>query len=124
MGPEIDEFFNPVLDPFGDPPLGAPPDAEVDAASTRAGAARAPSRPSTAIALRNLMDVISKSAQSICYAGFGKGNVNPLRKGSGEIGDMTVSALRCGECAAIRQTSLTSSETILTWTALGTVAVH
>ena len=64
MGPEIDEFFSPVLDPFCDPPLGAPSDAELDAASTRAGVARAPSRPSAAIALRNLMDVISKSAQS------------------------------------------------------------
>jgi hypothetical protein len=86
VGPEIDELFGPALDPFCDPPLGAPPDAELDAASTRAGAARAPSRPSTAIILRNLMDVISKSAQSICYAGSGKGNVNPLSKGGGKNG--------------------------------------
>ena len=123
MGPEIDEFFRPVLDPFCPTPLGAPPDAELDAASTRAGAARAPSRPSTAIALRNLMDVISKSAQLICYAGSGKGNVNPLSKGSRKIGDMTVSTLRYGECAAICRTSLTSGETILTWTPAGMVSV-
>jgi hypothetical protein len=32
------------------------------------------------------MDVISKSAQSICYAGSGKGNVNPLSKGGGKNG--------------------------------------
>jgi hypothetical protein len=47
------------------------------------------------------MDVISKSAQSICYAGSGKGNVNPLSKGGGKMGNTTVSALRYGECAAI-----------------------
>jgi hypothetical protein len=56
-----------------------------------------------------------------CTAAWNAGVAGALR--SRKRRHMRVSNLRVGDGIAIRQTSLTSSETILTWTPAGMVAV-